>query len=107
MKKSLAVMAAMVMSTSFFGAVHEAKAYTADEKIMLSLTDKEDLTYVDIYRLNNQKKMINTNKHYSILNDAKTRVRVSVARRIKLSGKTWWKVGKNSYLKNERIKIVR
>jgi hypothetical protein len=60
---------------------------TATETIVVSASEKSNSNKYKLYKKRN-KKMVATGKT------------------VKVNGKTWWKIGKNQYLKSTRVEVI-
>jgi len=76
---------------------------TNQQTIVVSASDKNDSNKYRVYKLSN-KKMVATKKNVSISN--KKGIIHWKASKTKVNGKTWWRIGKNQYLKSTRVEII-
>lgn len=105
--KKIILLSPILSIGMFLTPVTNVLAYTSTQKILVELSHKNDATFVEVYHQNNKKKMVNTHRHFSIFNKEKTRIRIVDAQKVKINGATWWEVGPNQYIKNERVNVVK
>lgn len=103
MKKLLITALMSLTLVSSLGTNIAIAASNSTETIVVSASDKSSSNKYRIYKLRN-KKMIATKKNVSTVN--KKGIVHWKAEPKKVNNQTWWKIGKNQYLKSTRVEVI-
>lgn len=103
MKKLLITALMSLTLISSIGTSVVSAASSDTETIAVSTSNKSNSEKYRIYKLSD-KKMVATKKNVSTVN--KKGLVHWKAEPKKVNNKTWWKIGKNQYLKSTRVEVI-
>lgn len=103
MKKLLIAALMSLTLISSIGANIVSASSNDTETIVVSASSKSNSNKYRIYKLRDEK-MVATKKNVSISN--KKGIVHWKAEPKKINQKTWWKIGKNQYLKSSRVEVI-
>ena len=108
-RKNLFKIIIAILAVSLVLPINTVFADSSAKTIVISLSEKNDSSSVPLYKKTNNK-MVKTSKHQSIFTDGKKDkvVKHHNATEVKVDGKTYWKIGKNKYIRNSsRVHVVK